>query len=73
MAKIKPKNVRIGQADTFLFGLESEAVGICELFATDANISLRRSVDGSTFLMPSKNINLLRVRPEFKVDSLVRM
>lgn len=59
VAKIKLKNVRIGQAETF-FGGPSATDGSCVPFAAAENISLKRAVDGSTLLKPSKYNNLKR-------------
>lgn len=62
VAKISPKNVMIGHADTF-FGWPS--AGGDEMaappFAAAENISLKRSVDGSTFLRPNIYSNLNQI------------
>lgn len=58
VAKIRLKNVRIGHADTFLAGLPSGALGSDTPVAAAENISLKRAVDGSILLKPSKYNNL---------------
>lgn len=58
VANIRAKNVRIGQADTFL-PVPSEPAAFCApLVAADANISLNRASDGSTLVRPAKYSNL---------------
>lgn len=59
MAKIKPKNVIIGHADTFFVCPSAAGAGSAvPPLAAAENISLKRSVDGSTFLNPNKYNNL---------------
>lgn len=53
VAKIKLKNVIIGQADTF-FGWLSVLGGSCVPFAAAENISFNFAVDGSILLNPNK-------------------
>lgn len=51
---MNPKNVKIGQTDTF-FALFVPSLGCASFVAIAAeNISLKRIVVGSTLLMPSK-------------------
>lgn len=65
VAKIKLKNVRIGQADTF-FGGASDVPGSCVPFAAAEKISLKRAVDGSTLLKPSKYSTLQEMNNYFR-------
>lgn len=58
VAKIRLKNVRIGHAETFFAGVPSDEFGSGAPDAAAEKISLKRAVDGSTLLKPSKYNNL---------------